>query len=275
MEDYEINAYQIENGVFIRYTGREEVVQVPEGIHTIGEGAFKGCVSLRKMVLPQGLSCIMGDAFKGCRKLEEVVIPEGVSYIGRYAFHRCHALKKAILPPSVEELGEFAFLYCDSLKEVWIPGVKRLGMEAFANGMSLEKLVISRELDTRCICDVFTGCGRVTEISYSDGTNVETFCIPNVVEVTAGEFTVPPLIKLVADDIVLRMMELEGRILVRFRINIKHVEVPEGIEVLAKSSFFDMRGILSIRLPKSLKRIESHAFRNCIGLEQVTFGGSE
>lgn len=262
--------YQIENGVLKRYTGREETIEIPEGIHTIGESALKGCVSLKKAVLPSGLRCIMADAFKGCRKLEEVVIPDGVTYIGRYAFHRCHALKRVILPPSVQELGECAFLYCDSLQEVQIPGVKRLGMAALANGMSLEKLVISRELEEDCICDVFTGCGRVKEMAYPDG---ETYYIPNVVEVAAGTFPVPPLMELVAKDILLRMMELEGRTLVRFRVNIKHVEVPEGIEVLAKSSFFDMRGIQDIRLPQSLKRIEERAFRNCIGLKQVVLGG--
>jgi len=270
--EYDQNDYQIEDGVLIRYTGRKEEIQIPVGIHTIGEGAFKGCVSLKKVVLPHGLNRILGDAFKGCRKLEEVVIPDGVSYIGRYAFHRCHALQRVILPLSVEELGECAFLYCDSMKEAQIPGVKWLGMEALANGISLERLMISRELDERCICDVFTGCGRVTEISYPDG---ETYCIPNVVEVAAGAFKVPPLMELVVRDILERMMELEGRNLVRFRVNIKHMEVPEGIEVLVKSSFYDMRGIVDIKLPKSLKRIESRAFRNCIGLEQVTFGGSE
>lgn len=273
--------YQIENGVLIRYTGREEALQVPEGICTVGEGAFKGCVSLKKVVLPRGLNCIMGDAFKGCRKLEEIIIPDGVSYIGRYAFHRCHALRRIILPPSVEELGECAFLYCDSMREAQLPGVKRMGMEALANGISLEKLVISSELDKRCICDVFTGCGRVREIScvrFDDadsGASVETVCIPNVVEVVAGAFRVPPLVELVVRDILERMMELEGRTLVRFRVNIKQIEIPEGIEVLAKSSFYDMRGIVDIRLPGSLKRIESRAFRNCIGLERVTFGGSE
>lgn len=262
--------YQIQNGILERYTGREETIEVPEGIHTIGEGVFKGCVSLKKVVLPLGLRYIMQDAFKGCRKLEEVNIPDGVQYIGRYAFHRCHALKQAILPFSVQELGECAFLYCDNLKEVHIPGVKRLGMAAFANGMSLEKLVISRELDKDCICDVFTGCAKVKEIAFADG---ETYCIPNVVEVAAGTFAVPPLMELVVNDILLRMMELENRTLIRFRINIKHVEVPEGIEILAKSSFFDMRGILDIKLPSSLKRIESRAFRNCIGLEQVQLCG--
>lgn len=271
--------YQIRDGVLLRYTGREEEITVPAGIHTVGDGAFKGCVSLKKVVLPSGLARIMGDAFKGCRRLEEVVFPDGVSYIGRYAFHRCHALRRVILPRSVEELGECAFLYCDSMREAWLPGVKRMGMAALANGISLEKLAISRDLDEHCICDVFTGCGRVREITCVEpddagsGVNCETYCIPNVVEVVAGAFRVPRLVELVVRDILERMMELEGRMLVRFRVNIKHIEVPEGIEVLAKSSFYDMRGIVDIRLPRTLKRIESRAFRNCIGLEQVTFDG--
>lgn len=281
MKEQEVQYFQIENGVLIRYTGREEALQVPEGIHTVGEGAFKGCVSLKKVVLPRGLGCIMGDAFKGCRKLEEVVIPDGVTCIGRYAFHRCHALERVILPPSVEELGECAFLYCDSMREARLPGVRKMGMAALANGISLERLVISTELDTHCICDVFTGCGRVREIScvspddVESGAVTETYRIPNVVEVVAGAFRVSLLVELVVRDILERMMELEGRTLVRFRVNIKHIEVPEGIEVLARSSFYDMRGIVDIRLPESLRHIESRTFRNCIGLEQVTFGGSD
>ena len=57
--------YRIKDGILEAYTGREEVITVPEGVHTIGEGALKGCVSLRKVVLPSGLQTIMGDAFKG------------------------------------------------------------------------------------------------------------------------------------------------------------------------------------------------------------------
>ena len=40
--------YQIQNGILERYIGREETIEVPGGIHTIGEGAFKGCVSLKR-----------------------------------------------------------------------------------------------------------------------------------------------------------------------------------------------------------------------------------
>ncbi len=116
---------------------------------------------------------------------------------------------------------------------------------------------------------------EISCVKAGDTAHAEPCRIPNVVEAAAGTFKVPPLVALVVRDILERMMELEDRTLVRFRVNIKHIEVPEGIEVLAKSSFYDMRGIVDIRLPGSLKRIESRAFRNCIGLGQVTFDGDE
>jgi len=259
----------IQNGTLDSYTGRDETLAIPEGVHTIGEGALKGCSSLRKVILPQSLRRILSGAFKGCRKLEEVEIPEGVYEIGAYAFHRCHSLRTITLPPAVEALGDCAFLYCDSLEEARIPGVRRLGSQAFVNDVQLRKLTLSSDLEEGCLCDVFTGCGLLADFTFADGRH---FVIPNAVEAAAGNMPLPGLIQKIAADI-LRMMELDGRTIVQFQTNLKHVEIPEGVEILGKSSFFDKRGILSIKLPKSLKEIESRAFRNCISLETVIFEG--
>lgn len=258
----------IEDHVLTLYDGRAESVAIPEGVHTIGEEAFKACVSLKRISLPHSLHTIMAGAFKGCRKLEEITIPASVRRVGDYAFHRCHSLKQISLPPSVEELGDCAFLYCDSLTRISMPGVRRLGKQAFVNDILLKELVISRDLQEDCLCDVFTSCGTISSIAFPDG---ETFTFPNTVEVVAGEMDVPSLVHAIAVD-VLRMMELDGRRLVKFLTNLKHVEIPEGIQSIGKSCFFDKRGILSVKLPASLKDIESRAFRNCISLETVTFG---
>lgn len=186
-----------------------------------------------------------------------------------YAFHRCHALRSIDLPPAVEVLGDCAFLYCDSLKEARIPGVRRLGTQVFVNDVQLRKLILSDALEEDCLCDVFTGCGLLAEFTFVDGRH---FVIPNAVEAVAGNMPLPILVQKIAADI-LRMMKLEGRTVVEFLTNLKHLEIPEGVERLGKSSFFDKRGILSIKLPKSLKEIESRAFRNCISLETVIFEG--
>ena len=261
----------IQDGTLVSYTGREEILAVPEGVHTIGEGALKGCASLKKVILPQSLRRILGGAFKGCRKLENVEIPPGLCEIGAYAFHRCHALRTIFLPLAVEALGDCAFLYCDSLEEARIPGVRHLGNQSFANDVTLKRITLSHALEEDCICDVFTGCGLLTEFTFGDGSR---FVIPNVVEAVAGKLPLPLLVQRIAAD-VLRMMELDGRTIVQFSTNLKHVEVPEGIEILGKSSFFDKRGIHSVKLPKSLKEIESRAFRNCIGLETVILNGED
>lgn len=263
MSDY----FQMKDGILSSYDGREESIVVPEGIHTIAEDAFKACTSLKKIVLPHSLRSIMPRAFKGCRNLIELEIPEGVSYVGEYAFHRCHSIQSIKLPTTVCELGSCAFLYCDSLREIEIPGVQRLGRQAFLNDTLLERLVISKDLQEDCIRDVFTSCGRISEISFGDGNY---FHISNLVEAASSDSSFPSVIRTIAADI-LTMFELDGHRLVRFLTNLKHVEIPEGITTIGKSCFFDRRGILSITLPASLKTMESRAFCNCICLEQVTF----
>ena len=75
------------------------------------------------------------------------------------------------------------FLYCDSLEEVRIPGVLRLGKQAFVNDVQLRRIEISRQLQEDGICDVFTGCGNLREFSFADG---EYCVIPNAVEAVAG-----------------------------------------------------------------------------------------
>lgn len=263
-----LEGFQVRDQVLTAYTGREEVVAVPRGVHTIGEGALKACTSMKKAILPPGLRHIGAEAFKGCRKLEEIEIPEGVDGIGDYAFHRCHALKKIALPPSVEELGDCVFLYCDSLEEARIPGVRRLGRQVFVNDVLLRRVELSGELEGEGIRDVFTGCGRLAEFILGDKTS---FVIPGAVEAVAGNIPMPDLVRAIVLDI-LRMMDLEGRTLKEFRTNLKHVDIPEGIEKIGKSCFYDKRGILSIKLPESIREIEPRAFRNCINLDTVSFG---
>ena len=68
--------FHIEQGVLTAYTGRDECVTVPDWVHTIGEGAFKACVSLKRVVLPDHLHHIQASAFKGCRKLRDIQIPK-------------------------------------------------------------------------------------------------------------------------------------------------------------------------------------------------------
>ena len=63
-----------------RNTKLEKIV-IPEGIETIGQGAFAECENLTSVTLPSTIRSIGDWAFQGCTNLTEVIIPESVTSI--------------------------------------------------------------------------------------------------------------------------------------------------------------------------------------------------
>ena len=111
--------FEIHNGVLVTYMDAAPEVTVPEGVHTIADGAFKGMAWLLKVSLPSSIQKIGAEAFKGCRQLAEINFPEGLTEIGEFAFHRCHKLTELIFPKTLTKVEGYAFLYCDGLKSSW------------------------------------------------------------------------------------------------------------------------------------------------------------
>lgn len=266
-----IERFIIEQGILKEYTLREKEVSVPESVHTIGESAFKGGTSIEKIILPDSVTRIMDNAFKGCRKLKDIRFSSNLIHIGKYAFHRCHSLWNVKLPPTVTYLSDFTFLYCNNLTFISMPGVKHLGTQNFLNDVNLKEIEVSEELDISNICDIFTGCTQLSKIKLSDGT---LFSIENAIDIMSADSKAHPIVKSIFTD-VFRMMEMEGSVLLKFLINLKDVEIPEGITKIGKSCFFDKKGINSIEFPKTLSQIESFAFRNCISLERIILGRTD
>lgn len=259
------NNFIIENNILISYNGNETLIAVPDGVKIIGENVFKGMKNIVKVVLPESVTEIGENAFKGCKLMREINFPTGLTRIGSYAFHRCHALQEAILPDCVENLGTCAFLYCDEMKKVSIRGVKRLQRQTFANDTNLKEISFNKDVDTSNFGDdIFTGCVKINNITLSDG---QVFKINNLIKALDEE---NPIVKAIAKS-VYNSMKIENGKLYKFCVNLKAFELPEGIECIEKSCFYDKKGITSIIFPKSLKRIKSNAFGNCINLEEITF----
>ena len=61
-------------------------VTIPEGVTTIGSGAFWHCKSLKSVKLPSTLTNIAAHAFEDCPALETLNIPESLTTIGAAAF---------------------------------------------------------------------------------------------------------------------------------------------------------------------------------------------
>ena len=44
------------NGVLNKYSGNDEVIEIPENVKEIGENAFSGCGLLKEIIIPSSVT---------------------------------------------------------------------------------------------------------------------------------------------------------------------------------------------------------------------------
>lgn len=114
-------------------------VVLPNTLTSVGEDAFRGCSSLKKVTLPAA-DTNYGTAVFRASAVEEVIIPEGCVTIGQQMFYSCTNLTKISFPASLKTIGTDAFRGAKALSgNVFIPAnVEVVGANAF------------RDLEVRC-----------------------------------------------------------------------------------------------------------------------------
>ena len=107
-------------------------IVIPDGVTSIGDYAFVGCIFVTRFVIPNSVTSIGNHAFEDCFSLTGIVIPDGVTSIGDYAFSSCRSLTNIVIPDGVTSIGNEAFWGCRSLTNIVIPdGVTSIGHYAF------------------------------------------------------------------------------------------------------------------------------------------------
>ena len=88
-------------------------IEIPEGVLTIGEGAFCEC-PLKEVEIPESVIFIGWQAFAGCSSLKRVTLPSTLSALGGRTFDGCFFLKDiycyATIPPAAQN-SDFGYLY--------------------------------------------------------------------------------------------------------------------------------------------------------------------
>ena len=111
--EYVNDVFCCSGGTLHEYFGRQDVVYVPERIHTIEANAFR-CSNIKKVYLPCSVKRIEQNAFELCDQLEEI-IGDGVEKIGRRAFYLCKKLKRVEFS-NLKEYFDISFEDCNRLK---------------------------------------------------------------------------------------------------------------------------------------------------------------
>ena len=235
------NLFNKDKLILIQYAlGKtEKSYIVPNGVTSIGAGAFEYCEHLTSIEIPNSVTSIGADAFGYCKNLTSIKIPTSVTSIGDYAFEYCKNLTSIEIQNSVTSIGAGAFGYCENLISIELPdSVISIGAGAFGHCENL----ISIELPDSVISigvGAFEYCENLTSIE-----------IPNsVTSIGAGTF--------------------------EHCENLTSIKIPNGIKNIGDYAFENCLNLIRIEIPNSVTKINERAFRKCTDLTDVYYNGTK
>ncbi|GMI15258.1 hypothetical protein TrVE_jg260 [Triparma verrucosa] len=102
----------------------KQVTKVVFLLNTTKVGAF-ACLYANNLVIvdiPEGITSIGKESFSQCYSLEDIKFPKSLTSIGSLSFYNCFILEQVdLLHTKVEELGMQAFINCRNLRDMTVP----------------------------------------------------------------------------------------------------------------------------------------------------------
>lgn len=219
-----------------------QVIELPEGIHTIAGNVFKTEVMemnhVTTVILPDGLQEIGDKVFYGFKNLVTIQLPNSLKKIGNYAFQGCAALTTMILPEGLEEIGSGVFQGCSSLKEIALPdSITVLGDHLFANSWSGQ-------------CDQLLSVKFPANVKY----------VPNAILHSAKNLTqvqLPKVVHEIQDDAFESCEKLTA------------LTIPEGVVTFGRRVFYGCTSMTEIKLPDTVRNFGWATFKRCSSLKEI------
>lgn len=217
---------------------------VPNGVSTIGKGAFYGS-ELSSVYLPQSVECIKEEAFENAKKLRTINFPNRLREIEHSAFYNCDSLTSFVFPRSLERIGSSAFARCADLPAtIKLPDqITDIAGTAFAHNPQVQAYKISPDNPHyRTEDGVLFDADGATLVSFPSGR--KSYKVPERV-ITIGE----------------------GAFSSSF---IEEIHFTEGLRSIGKEAFFDCELLSTLELPEGFTELGQLSFYGCNALAKIT-----
>lgn len=232
---------------------------LPSTLHDISSTAFTGYSSYCPFVndiQPENHIRYIGKVAYQCvdRDLEEYTIKDGTVTLADELFENWQGNATTFhIPASVEQIGSrvFAGTQIKTLPEM--PGLKRIGDEAFYQCKNLKKVTIPETVEY-IGGGAFYGCSNIWSLTYNAiNAECERLMESNI-----------PLEKIVIGDKVRRLPRgiFSGR-------EFTEVALPACLERIDDSAFYGCKNLTTINISDSIRYIGDNAFYGCSSLKNI------
>lgn len=269
-------SFVVSNNTLIKCNTDKDVVEIPYGIRSIGNSAFKNCFFMKTVLMPCTVEHIDDYAFYGCCNLKDVSFSESLNYIGESAFEGCKSIEQIILPDCTREISDNAFRGCSSLKKLVLgKGLNKLSKTAFVDS-SVTELFLASDLNTYAFKDmqfltsVVIGerVKKINKYMFSGSDKLKSVVFGNSVELI-DSFAFSKCRELETVKFGMNLTRIANNAFAQC-VKLKNFDLPPTLENIDSAAFSHCESITEMVLPESLHNCGQAAFEYCINLSNLT-----